>query len=52
MLPAQLAGLWMSRHAYTTKTEVHDESAQKKSMDNIESMVKQLSEVEDDDVAE
>lgn len=52
VLPAQLAGLWMSRHGYTTKTEVHDESAQKKSMDNIESMVKQLSEVEDDDVAE
>lgn len=51
-IPTQLAGLWMGRYGYSTKQEVKDDTAKAKAIENIESLVNQMNDVSDDDVAE
>ena len=52
VIPTQLAGLWMSKYGYTTKQEVTDDTAKAAAIKNIENLVKQMHEVDDDDVAD
>ena len=52
IIPTSLAGLWMGKYGYTTKQEVSDNTAKAKAIDNIQTMVEQLHEAEDDDVAD
>ena len=42
----------MGKYGYTTKQEVSDNTAKAKAIDNIQTMVEQLHEAEDDDVAD
>ena len=52
IIATSLAGLWMGKYGYTTKQEVSDNTAKAKAIDNIQTMVEQLHEAEDDDVAD
>lgn len=51
VIPTQLAGLWMSKYGYSTKQEVKDETAQSKSISNIENLVNQMNKVDENDIA-